>query len=102
MSKARKPWNGALHQNYGKGGENGIDYCARCGRKIKDDEKTVALELNSHTMEWADHNSLALAGDSWGEQSQGWFKFGATCAIRTMEEAASSHKEYGTCDQAAG
>lgn len=86
MNKAKKPWDGGHHQNYGKGGENGIDYCVRCGRKIKDDEEVVGLELNSHTGEWAEHNNRTLDGGTWGAQSQGWFNFGATCARRTMNE----------------
>lgn len=84
-----KTWDGSHHKNYGKGGDSGVDYCVRCGRRIRDDEETVSLELNSATGEYAEMNprvSSANEYSNFGADSQGWFPFGKTCAARTMEE----------------
>ena len=76
-----KTWNGVHHANYSKGNAD-VDYCVRCGKRVKVDEESVSLELNSHTNEWRDGGMTQFPA----AESQGWFMFGTTCARRTLKE----------------
>ena len=59
--------------------------CHSCGRRIKGE--TISLELNSRTGRFTCAVGLTPA-----EDSQGWFTFGADCAMRILKAAGTDHK----------
>lgn len=65
-----------------------VHHCERCGDRL-DNEKSVWLELNSHTGRYAEAGTVPEA------ESQGCFAFGSACARAVLKAGGENNKIKG-------